>query len=84
MRLSCITDAIFIDVLLTAEQTEWQGRRVPLLRATPVRTRGETVPVTQHANNECGCGTRKTLEGVICVATSNSETESEGESRIYL
>lgn len=46
VRLSCIMDAIFIDVLLMVEHTEWQGRRVPLLRATSVHTWEETESVT--------------------------------------
>lgn len=38
--------AIFIDGLLMAEHTEWQGLRVLLLHATSVQTREDIVSIT--------------------------------------
>lgn len=81
VRLSCIIDVIFIDVLLMAVNTEWQGLLVPLLHATAVHTHENIGSITQHAKNKCGCGTGETLEGIIWVATSNSEIRSQSQER---
>lgn len=69
VRLSCIINVLFLDVLLmgvyflcTLHGKDYWS---PVLLATFVHTHQDTVSVTQHVSNECGCGPGNRLEGII-------------------